>query len=82
MRGEGCNPIQDGKDGELFFEDRVHLGAIEDRFRLLLVRNSGWKSVESNEATQWRLYPGIQQTALPSGTRLSGAVQSSFGSKG
>jgi hypothetical protein len=37
MRGEGCNPIQDGKDGEVFLEDRVHLRAIENRFRLLLV---------------------------------------------
>ena len=37
MRGEGCNPIQDGKDGEIFLEDGVHLRAIENRFRLLLV---------------------------------------------
>src|SRR5947199_10234418 len=29
--------IQDGKDGEIFLEDGVHLRAIENRFRLLLV---------------------------------------------
>src|SRR5262245_21086305 len=37
MRGEGCNPIQDGKDGEVFLEDGIHLRPIENRFRLLLV---------------------------------------------
>ena len=37
MRGEGCNPIQDGKDGEIFLEDGVHLRTIENRFRLRLV---------------------------------------------
>ena len=37
MRVEGCNPIQDGKGGEVFLEDGVHLRAIENRFRLLLV---------------------------------------------
>ena len=37
MRGEGCNPIQDGKGGEVFLEDGVRLRTIENRFRLLLV---------------------------------------------
>src|SRR5262245_31441019 len=30
MRGESPNPIQDGKDSEVFLEDRIHFRAIEN----------------------------------------------------
>jgi hypothetical protein len=37
MRSESRNPIQDGKDGQVFLEDRVHFEAIDNSPILLLV---------------------------------------------
>src|SRR5262245_38420929 len=37
MRSESRNPIQDGKDGEVFLEDRVQLRAVDNSLTLSLV---------------------------------------------
>ena len=37
MRSESRNPVQDGKDSEVFLEDRVHFRAIDNSLTLLLV---------------------------------------------
>ena len=46
MGGKGCDPSSTGKTSKVHLEDRVHLGAVEDRLALWMMRIFCWEKGE------------------------------------